>query len=66
MAPKTNRSSDAPKEVTLVNADGYEISISDPTSLHNHLGAGFRVKSGTTAEAETMLSEQAAEQTTSQ
>ena len=62
MAPKANRGSDTPKEVTLVDGDGFEISISDPTSLHNHLGAGFRVKSGTTAEAETLLSEQAAEQ----
>lgn len=52
MAAKATRSSDAPKEVVLVNADGYEVAISDPTSLHNHLGAGFRPKSGTQADAE--------------
>lgn len=56
MAPKANRS-DSPKEVVLVNADGYEIAISDPTSLHNHLGAGFRPKSGTQAEAEATVAE---------
>lgn len=55
------RKTDQPKEVTLVNADGYEVSTADPTALHNLLAAGYAVKSGTAAEAAQQLSTQTGE-----
>jgi hypothetical protein len=45
MAPRASKT-EGPKEVTLVDGDGYEVTTADATSLHNLLGAGFKVKGG--------------------